>query len=393
MDTQEDQDLINRLSLLLEINSTISSTKNLDELLSKITNTTSVVMRCEASSIALLDHSTDELVFQFVHGDASDSVRTIRVPVGEGISGWVAKYGVPLIVPDAHKDPRFNKSSDDKSHFVTKSVICVPLKREESVIGILQSLNKKDNGVFGSQDLSIFESLAGIASIAIENAQLYTVLQQRLQQLQEAKFRNESILNQLKKSEEETEKLKELSQSRGAFSGKLGVFRVENLVQMLGNDYKTGKLSLKDGTGEEAYIYLQNGKLKHVELKNRKLSGLNAFYETICWQDGEFSFEDGINTDANTIDKISMSIIIEGLRRLDEYNVLKEKYSEELIPKYAFESEINLVPDANDTPKIAVLKSINGSQNIRDLLWASVFDRYSFFTAIKELDEDQMITF
>ncbi|MFN8578534.1 MAG: GAF domain-containing protein [Candidatus Sericytochromatia bacterium] len=365
----------------------------MDELLSKITNTTSVVMRAEASSIALMDHSTDELVFQFVHGDASDAVRTFRVPVGTGISGWVAKYGVPLIVPDAQKDPRFSNKSDEKSHFITKSVICVPLKREESVIGILQSLNRKDGGVFTNQDLSIFESLAGIASIAIENAQLYTVLHQRLQQLEEAKQRNESILNQLKKSEEETEKLKELSHNRGSFSGKLGVFRVENLVQMLGNDYKTGKLSLKDNENEEAYIYLQNGKLKHVELKNRNLKGINAFYETICWQDGDFSFEDSINVEDNTIDKMSMSIIIEGLRRLDEYNVLKEKYASNLVPKYAFESQINLAPEANDSPKISVLKSINGTSSIHDLLWNSYLDRYSFYTAIKELEEDQMIKF
>lgn len=393
MENTEDQDLINRLNLLLEINSTINSTKNLEELLSKITNTTSIVMRAEASSIALMDHSTDELVFQFVHGNASDSVRTFRVPVGTGISGWVAKYGVPLIIPDAQKDPRFNNKSDEKSNFVTRSVICVPLKREDSVIGVLQSLNRKDGGVFSNQDLTIFESLAGIASIAIENAQLYTVLHQRLQQLEEAKQRNEYILNQLKQSEEETEKLKELSESRGAFSGKLDVFRVENLVQMLGNDYKTGKLTLKDSEGEEAYIYLHNGKLKHVQLKNRRLGGINAFYETICWKDGDFSFEDSITIEENTIDKMSMSIIIEGLRRLDEYNVLKEKYASNLVPKYAFESELNLEPEANDNSKISVLKSINGSQTINELLWKSTLDRYSFYSAIKELDEDKMIKF
>lgn len=106
MDSSENQDLINRLNLLLEMNSTISSTKNFDELLSKITNTTSIVMKSEASSIALLDHSSDELVFQFVHGSVGESIRTIRVPVGTGISGWVAKYGLPLVIPDAKDNPK-----------------------------------------------------------------------------------------------------------------------------------------------------------------------------------------------------------------------------------------------------------------------------------------------
>lgn len=390
MENNEHEDLINRLNLLLEINSNINSTKNLDELLSKITNTTSIVMRAEASSIALMDHVTNELVFQFVHGEASDAVRTFRVPVGKGISGWVAKYGVPLIIPDAQRDPRFDNKSDEKSNFVTHSVICVPLKREDSIIGVLQSLNKKDGGVFTNQDLAIFESLAGIASIAIENAQLYTVLNQRLKQLQEAKQRNEYILDQLKKSEDETEKLKELAGNRGSFSGKLNVFRVENLIQMLGNDYKTGKLTLKDNDNEQADVFLQNGKLKHVQLKNRALEGINAFYETICWQDGDFSFEDNINTDKNTIDKMSMSIIIEGLRRLDEYNVLKEKYPSTLIPKYQDSSELN--PDAEENNKY-VFNSIDGKKSINELLWKSNLDRYSFYSAIKDLEESKKITF
>ncbi|RYX98773.1 DUF4388 domain-containing protein, partial [bacterium] len=328
-------------------------------------------------------------VFQFVHGKAGEAVRTVRVPVGTGISGSVAKYGVPLVIPDAQKDPRFNGKIDEKSNFVTRSVICVPLKREENIIGVLQSLNRKDGSTFSNQDLSIFESLAGIASIAIENAQLYTVLNQRLQQLEEAKQRNEYILNQLRRSEEETEKLKELSESRGAFSGKLDVFRVENLVQMLGNDYKTGKLTLKDDS-EEAYIYLQNGKLRHVQLKNRNISGLNAFFETICWQDGEFSFEDGITVGENTIDKMSMSIIIEGLRRLDEYNVLKEKYPQDSIPKLNPDIDINQLEDIN---KINILKSIDGNKTIKDLLWVSSYDRYTFFSLIKELDEEKKISF
>ncbi|GIW22231.1 MAG: hypothetical protein KatS3mg068_1238 [Candidatus Sericytochromatia bacterium] len=60
---ENSQELINRLNLLLEINTTINTTRNLNELLNKITNVTSAVMRSEASSIALLDENTNELVF------------------------------------------------------------------------------------------------------------------------------------------------------------------------------------------------------------------------------------------------------------------------------------------------------------------------------------------
>lgn len=394
MENSNNQDLVNRLELLLEINATISSTRNLSELLTKITNTTSIVMRSEASSIALMDYGTEELVFQFVHGEFGEQVRTIRVPVGTGISGWVAKYGVPLIIPDAQKDPRFNNKVDEKTTFVTRSVICVPLKREDRIIGVLQSLNRKDGGTFGNEDLAIFESLANIASIAIENAQLYEILNQRLQQIEEAKQRNEYILNQLKQSEKEMSDLRELSQQRGAFMGKLGTFRVENLVQMLGNDYKTGCLTLMNGT-DKGYIYLKNGKLMHSYVEGKSVTGLESFYETICWLTGEFSFTEGDTHKDVTIDKMAMSIIIEGLRRFDESNALRDKYKDAMIPKYTVEPEVDLgKPEPNDVPKIAVLKLVlDGEKSIAQLFKESGFSRYTFYTSIKELEEERMIAF
>jgi len=392
-DSALNQSLVNRFNLLLEINASINSTRDIDELLNKITNVTSIVMQSEASSIALLDYASEELIFQFVHGEASDKIKTTRIPVGEGIAGWVAMYGVPLIVPDAQKDPRFNRKIDDKSTFKTKSVICAPLKRADRVIGILQSLNRKDGGVFSTDDMTIFDSLANIVAIAVENAQLYSLLNQRLNELQEAKKRNEYILEQLKQSETETVKLRELSKKRGVFSGELEVFRVENLLQMLSNDHKTGRLALLSGE-EEAHVYLKDGKLIHVELKNRKLSGINGSYEIICWQKGQFSFEDGIESQKVSIDKMTMALIIEGLRRFDEYNVLRNKFTDEMVPKFPFKTEIDLgTPNENDVPKIHVLKFINGKKTVFDILKYAILDRYSVLNALKELQDEMMITF
>jgi len=384
---ENNQDLINRLNLLLEMNTTINTTRNLNELLNKIINVTSAVMRSEASSIALLDESTNELVFQFVHGSASDKVRKIRVAVGTGISGWVAKYGVPLIIPDAQNDPRFNNKVDKESNFVTKSVICIPLKRNEKVIGILQSLNKKNDSTFTSEDLSIFESLGGIATIAIENAQLYKLLSQKIEQLEIEKHRNDYILNQLKKSEEETEKLRNISKNKADFSGNLGIFRVENLLQMLSNDYKTGRLTLNSSEGI-ACIFLNSGKLQHAELKSRSLEGLNAFYETICWLDGTFNFEQDVITSKNTINKMVMSIVIEGLRRLDETNSLKERYNYNYTPKLV---ETNYKSNNEEMNK--VISFIDGKRNIKEIINNSEIDRYTCLLSIKDLHERNIISF
>jgi putative nucleotidyltransferase with HDIG domain len=90
--------------------------------------------------------------------------------------GWAAEHMQTLLVPDVTKDPRFYSKVDEKSKFQTRNAITVPLKPKNKLIGVAQVLNKK-GGLFTREDVELFETLARQAAVAIENASLYTDLQ------------------------------------------------------------------------------------------------------------------------------------------------------------------------------------------------------------------------
>jgi GAF domain-containing protein len=392
-----EQHLVNRLTLLLEINASINSTVNLSELLQKIINVAAIVVSAEASSLALVDAGGNELVFQFAHGSAEDQVKSLRVPIGEGISGWVARYGVSVLIEDAQNDPRFLRRIDDKTHFLTRSVLCVPLKRNQAITGVLQALNKRDGGVFTDEDQLIFEALANIAAIAIENAQLYGTLQQKMQELEDNKRRAEHILNQLQQSEREIVQMRSMDTPGGTLAGNLAVFRLENLVQMLANDYKGGCLRLT-GEIETGAIYFEKGKLVHAEVAQYGLKGDMALYDMMCWREGSFSFVEGEAAPQQTCKGMAMALVIEGLRRLDEYNVLKEKISLDAVGHqvdFSKDGQFSSTAKANislDHRKIALLQLIDGHRTVRDILEKAHLDRYSVLSALSELATAGLVT-
>ncbi len=162
-----------RLYKVLEVNAIISSSLNLQVVLDTLMGKAKEVMESEASSLMLVDEEAQELYFYTVKGEKSDAIKTIRLKMGEGISGWVASKGEPVLVEDAAQDPRFSRKADQKSQFHTKSMMCVPLRAKKRILGTVQVLNKLDGTFFNMADLKIFEVLADQAAIAIENARLH----------------------------------------------------------------------------------------------------------------------------------------------------------------------------------------------------------------------------
>ncbi len=130
------------------------------------------LMKAEVGSLLLIDEETNRLYFEVALGDKEETVKTFHLKMGEGIAGWVAKHGEPLIVHDAQNDPRFFGEVDKKSKFITKNVICVPVKVKEKTIGVLEAINKLDGEAFSEEDLTIFQSLADQVAVALDNARL-----------------------------------------------------------------------------------------------------------------------------------------------------------------------------------------------------------------------------
>lgn len=130
------------------------------------------LMNADVGSLLLVDNEKKELYFEVALGDKEDKVKEIRLKMGEGIAGWVAENGEPLLVQDVRKDPRFYKSADKKTDFVTRDMVCVPVKVKDKTIGVLQAINKKQ-GVFTEDDLRLFQLFSNQVAIALDNARLY----------------------------------------------------------------------------------------------------------------------------------------------------------------------------------------------------------------------------
>jgi sigma-B regulation protein RsbU (phosphoserine phosphatase) len=157
--------------LLLDMVGRINSTLDQESLLSAIMEAAQIIMEAEVSSLFLRDLGTGELLIAVPTGPAKAEISGIRIPPGQGICGWVAAHGQPLIVEDPQNDPRFFGEVSEGFH--TRNLVCVPLYNSEGqIVGALQACNKRGAGGFTQADISLFSSLADQAAIALEKTRL-----------------------------------------------------------------------------------------------------------------------------------------------------------------------------------------------------------------------------
>jgi putative methionine-R-sulfoxide reductase with GAF domain len=169
------------LNLLNNVALALNSTLDLDRVLTRVIELTNSSMGIEVGSVSLLDQQTGELVIRTLVGEGARSVDGLRIPKGEGIGGWVCQHDETVMVHNVQSDPRFYRRVDEQSGFTTRSMICVPLRSRDRVIGVIEAINKI-HGRFVREDEQLLEGLSAIAAPAIENAQLHT----RLRQVNEA---------------------------------------------------------------------------------------------------------------------------------------------------------------------------------------------------------------
>ena len=168
------------MSALLNAGMLINSSLEFDQVIASAIEALSPVTSAEAGSLILIDKETDELVIAEATGQKSESVRGLRFRKGHGIAGWVAENDQPLIVHDVRSDPRWFEGIDLTSDFETFSIICVPLRARERLLGVVELLNKKGGQRFDEWDLNILQVFANQVGIAIDNARLHQeALEQR----------------------------------------------------------------------------------------------------------------------------------------------------------------------------------------------------------------------
>ncbi len=167
------EEKVKRLERLLEINLELSSTLHLQDLLGKIVHLAAELTNTEASSILLLDRKTKTLYFEAATGVRPEAILKIPVPLEGSIAGRIVQEGKPLIVEDVRTDPNFYGLVDAVTHFQTRSILGVPLKVKDTIIGVLEVLNKRGGEPFDEEDVKLLEILAAQAAVAIENARLF----------------------------------------------------------------------------------------------------------------------------------------------------------------------------------------------------------------------------
>jgi len=125
----------------------------------------------------MVDEPKEEMYFAIAVGDAAETLKSVRLKVGEGIAGWVAKHGEPLLVPDVYTDPRFAKRIDEMTQWKTRSIICIPLKSKHRVLGVIQLINVPMEE-FTESEMYFLQSLCDYAAIAIDNARAVERIQE-----------------------------------------------------------------------------------------------------------------------------------------------------------------------------------------------------------------------
>ncbi len=169
-----DSDLQRRLlehEVLLEMGVELASTLDLSRVLSLALQKAEELCHAESSSIWELDDESQELFFRVVRGRAAGEIQSLRVPLGRGIVGSVARTGRAEIVNEVTEDPRWGGDRDP--HFATRNILTVPLIARGSAIGVLQLLNRAEAEGFTADDLRRMELFAGILAAAVANARLY----------------------------------------------------------------------------------------------------------------------------------------------------------------------------------------------------------------------------
>jgi len=169
VDSESRGDGFSQLSVLREIGKTLTATLDFQEVLRGIMKIIADQFQPRDWSLLLVDEETEELYFAVVVGEASDKLKDLRLKIGEGIAGWVAQQGKPLITENVYADPRFAKWVDQKTGFETKAIVCLPLISKGRTLGVIELLNTARGHITGP-DLEFLVALADFAAIAVENA-------------------------------------------------------------------------------------------------------------------------------------------------------------------------------------------------------------------------------
>ncbi len=135
--------------------------------LRSVVEATAALFEAEAASIALYDPGSDRLVFEVAAGEQGQGVIGVAIRPDQGIAGYVYTTGQALALSDVASDPRFGRSVAEKTAYVPRSIVAVPLVDEQGTIGVLEVLDKRSQAAFSLRDIELAGVFARQAAVAI----------------------------------------------------------------------------------------------------------------------------------------------------------------------------------------------------------------------------------
>lgn len=171
--SQKLREISKRLQILTHIVSTANSILEPKRVVALVMSQIQMLIPSEAWSILLVDEEKRELAFEMALGEKGENFTDTRLKLGEGIAGWVAESGKPVIVNDVSRDPRFQRRFDAQTLFQTRSILCAPLVSRGHTIGVVEIMNHVSGNGFSRRDLDLLLTLVEPAAIALENAILF----------------------------------------------------------------------------------------------------------------------------------------------------------------------------------------------------------------------------
>ncbi|MGA6924548.1 MAG: PAS domain S-box protein [Desulfosarcina sp.] len=206
---------------LLRIAQALYRFPRLDRMLEYITHQVQALIRVEGAMVILIDEHNQEFyipVAAYQDSQTGSKMKEIRFPIDKGVAGRVYQTGEPLIVADTARSPYFYDQVDKQSQFHTKSMLDVPLRIQERMIGVLCAVNKTE-GVFDDDDVDLLSAVANLAALPIENARINEELQRSYENVRGLNRAKEQVIHHL--SHELKTPLSVLSASLGLLEKRL----------------------------------------------------------------------------------------------------------------------------------------------------------------------------
>lgn len=143
-----------------------------EAVLRSIVDAAVVLINAEAASIALHDDLTGRLVFRVAAGERGRDVVGLAIESDQGVAGYAFSTGHPLAIGEATSDPRFGRTTAERTGYVPRSILAVPLTDDEGTIGVLEVLDRRDGAPFDLRDIETASVFARQATVAIRATRL-----------------------------------------------------------------------------------------------------------------------------------------------------------------------------------------------------------------------------